>query len=466
MTATTNTATANPAGTATAQWQDIDRRHHVHPFVDPRVVAEKGTRVIVGAEGRHLIDSDGRRILDGMGGLWCVNLGYGREELARAAYDQMVELPYYNTFFRSAPPATIELSRVLAELAPGAIAHTFFSSSGSEANDTIVRLVRRYWDLREKPEKKTFISRTYAYHGSTMAAASLGGFEAMHAVGDLPLPGFEHVMPPYWFAMGTPGETPEETGARAARAVEEKIAELGPDRVAAFIGEPVIGAGGVIVPPDNYWPEIQRICRENDVLVVCDEVITGFGRTGEWFGAQKFGIEADLMTIAKGLTSGYVPMSAVLMTDAVFDVLAEGGVIPHGYTYSGHPVSAAVALENLRIMKEEGVVDRVREDTGPYFQARLRELNDHPLVGEVRGVGLVAGVELSKDKTTRELFEPMGQVGALCHEHLYDEGVVFRAMRDVMCTSPPLTITREEIDELVTKARAGIDRTARDLGMM
>ena len=466
MTATTNPATATPAGTATAQWQDLDRRHHVHPFIDPRVVAEKGTRVIVGAEGRHLIDSDGRRILDGMGGLWCVNLGYGREELARAAYDQMVELPYYNTFFRSAPPATIELSRVLAEITPGAITHTFFSSSGSEANDTIVRLVRRYWDLRGKPEKKTFISRTYAYHGSTMAAASLGGFEAMHAVGDLPLPGFEHVMPPYWFAMGAPGESPEETGARAARAVEEKIAELGADRVAAFIGEPVIGAGGVIVPPDNYWPEIQRICRENDVLIVCDEVITGFGRTGEWFGAQKFGIEADLMTIAKGLTSGYLPMSAVLMTDAVYDVLAEGGVIPHGYTYSGHPVAAAVALENLRLMKEEGVVDRVREDTGPYFQARLRELNDHPLVGEVRGVGLVASVELSKDKTTRELFEPMGEVGALCHEHLYDEGVVFRAMRDVVCTSPPLTITRDEIDELVTKARAGIDRTARDLDMM
>ena len=466
MTATTKMAATNIAATDTAMWQELDRRHHVHPFIDPRILVEKGTRVIVGAEGRHLIDSDGRRILDAMAGLWCVNLGYGREELARAAYDQMVELPYYNTFFRTASPPTIELSRVLADLTPGRIAHTFFSSSGSEANDTIVRLVRRYWDIQGKPARKTFISRTYAYHGSTMAAASLGGFEAMHAVGDLPLPGFEHIMPPYWFAMGAPDETPEETGARAAEALEHKIAELGADRVAAFIGEPVIGAGGVIVPPDNYWPEIQRICRENDILLVCDEVITGFGRTGEWFGAQTFGIDADLMTIAKGLTSGYLPMSAVIMTDAVFEVLSEGGVIPHGYTYSGHPAAAAVALENLRLMKEEGVVERVREDTGPYFQARLRELDDHPLVGEVRGVGLLGSLELSKDKASRGLFEPMGQVGALCHEHLYAEGVIFRAMRDVLCTSPPLTITRGEVDELVEKARAGLDRTARDLGMM
>ncbi len=458
-------STATPGATTTADWQDIDRRHHVHPFVDPQTLEEKGTRVIVGAEGCHLIDSDGRRILDGMAGLWCVNLGYGREELARAAYDQMVQLPYYNTFFRSASTPTIALSQVLADLAPGTLGHAFFSSSGSEANDTIVRLVRRYWDLQGRPTKKTFISRIYAYHGSTMAAASLGGFEAMHAVGDLPLPGFAHVMPPYWFAMGEPDETPEETGARAARALEDKIAELGADNVAAFIGEPIIGAGGVIVPPDNYWPEIQRICRAHDILLVCDEVITGFGRTGQWFGSEMFDIEADLMTIAKGLSSAYAPISAVLMTDAVFGVLSGGGVIQHGYTYSGHPVSAAVALENIRLMKEEGVVERVREDTGPYFQERLRELNDHPLVGEVRGVGLIGAVELSRDKATRALFDPMGEVGSLCHEHCYDEGVVLRAMRDVMCASPPLTITRDEIDELVTGTRAGIDRIAEELGI-
>ncbi len=450
----------------TAEWQALDRAHHTHPFVDPATLDEKGTRVIVGADGCHLIDSDGRRILDGMAGLWCVNLGYGRHELAQAAYDQMIELPYYNTFFRSATPPTIELASILSELAPGTLGHAFFSSSGSEANDTVVRLVRRYWDLRGAPAKTTFISRTYAYHGSTMAAASLGGFAAMHAVGGLPLPGFEHVMPPYWFAMGEDDETPEETGARAARTLEEKIVALGPENVAAFIGEPVMGAGGVIVPPENYWPEVQRICRDHDVLLVCDEVITGFGRTGEWFGAQTFELHPDLMTIAKGLSSGYAPISAVLMTDEFFETLSGGGVIPHGYTYSGHPVSAAVAIENLRLIKEEGLVERVRTQTGPYFQTRLRaELSDHPLVGEVRGIGLIGAVELAQDKASRTPFEPVGRVAALCHEHCYEEGVILRAMRDVLCASPPLTIDREEIDHLVAATRRALDRTAEELGL-
>ncbi|MDX1396829.1 MAG: aminotransferase class III-fold pyridoxal phosphate-dependent enzyme, partial [Gemmatimonadota bacterium] len=278
-----------------ARLQELDRLHHLHPFVDPQALEEKGTRVIVGAQGSHLVDADGRRILDAMAGLWCVNIGYGRTELAEAARRQMEELPYYNTFFRSATVPVIELAEVLAELTPGTLGHAFFSNSGSEANDTVVRLVRRYWDILERPTKKTFISRTYAYHGSTMAAASLGGMAKMHAVGDLPLPGFEHVMPPYWFEFGLPDETPEDTAARAARAIEEKILELGPENVAAFIGEPVIGAGGVVVPPDNYWPRVQRICREHEVLLVCDEVITGFGRTGEWFGAETMGIEADIM---------------------------------------------------------------------------------------------------------------------------------------------------------------------------
>ena len=453
----------NEPSTTTARLQELDRRHHVHPFVDPQSVVEKGTRVIVGADGCHLVDSDGRRILDAMAGLWCVNLGYGRRELADAARSQMCELPYYNTFFRSSTVPTIELAEVLAELTPGTLGHAFFSNSGSEANDTMVRLVRRYWDIRGRPTKKAFISRTYAYHGSTMAAASLGGFEKMHEMGDLPLPGFEHVMPPYWYAWGEPGETPSDTAARAAAAVEAKILELGPENVAAFIGEPVIGAGGVVPPPPNYWPEIQRICRAHEVLLVCDEVITGFGRTGEWFGAQTYDIDADVMTMAKGLSSGYLPISAVLMTDEMFEVLAGGGVITHGYTYSGHPVSAAVALENLRLMREEGLIDRVRDDIGPYYQARWGELAGHPLVGEARGVGLMAALELAKDVATRELFDPMGEVGAACHEHCYDAGVVVRAMRDVVCTSPPLSITRDEVDELVEKVRIGLDRTLEGL---
>ncbi|MDX1395856.1 MAG: aspartate aminotransferase family protein [Gemmatimonadota bacterium] len=448
-----------------ARLQELDRLHHLHPFVDPQAVEEKGTRVIVGAQGSHLVDADGRRILDAMAGLWCVNIGYGRTELAEAARRQMEELPYYNTFFRSATVPVIELAEVLAELTPGTLGHAFFSNSGSEANDTVVRLVRRYWDILERPTKKTFISRTYAYHGSTMAAASLGGMANMHAVGDLPLPGFEHVMPPYWFEFGLPDETPEDTAARAARAIEEKILELGPENVAAFIGEPVIGAGGVVVPPDNYWPEVQRICREREVLLVCDEVITGFGRTGEWFGAETMGIEADIMPMAKGLSSGYLPISAVLMTDEVFDVLSRGGVIPHGYTYSGHPVAAAVALENIRLMREEGLVERVRDDVGPYFQSRLRELVSHPLVGEARGIGLVGALELSPDPESRALFDPVGQVGAICHEHCYEEGVIVRAMRDVMGASPPLCITRDEIDELFDAVERGLDRTARELAL-
>ncbi|MDH3735119.1 MAG: aminotransferase [Gemmatimonadota bacterium] len=449
----------------TRDWQDLDRRHHVHPFVDPQSVKERGTRVIVGADGCHLVDADGRRILDAMAGLWCVNLGYGRRELARVAAAQMDELPYYNTFFRSATVPAIELARVLAELSPGTLGHAFFSNSGSEANDTIVRLVRRYWDLKDRPTKKTFISRIYAYHGSTMAAASLGGFAKMHEMGDLPLPGFEHIMPPYWYAFGTDAETPADTAARAARALEEKIEELGAENVAAFIGEPVIGAGGVVPPPPNYWPEVQRICRENDVLLVCDEVITGFGRTGEWFGAQTFGIDADFMSMAKGMSSGYLPISAVLMKDEVFHVLSEGGVIQHGYTYSGHPVSAAVAIENIRLMRQEGLVERVRDDVGPYYQAALQRLAEHPLVGEARGVGLMGALELVKDTSTRELFEPMGEVGMACHEHCYDAGVIVRAMRDVVCTSPPLSITRDEIDEMTEKIRIGLDRTVETLGL-
>jgi len=453
-----------PAQRDTAAWQQADRRHHVHPFVDPAILKEKGPRVVKGAEGCYLIDSDGRRILDGMAGLWCVNVGYGRRELVEAARKQMEELPYYNTFFRSAPTTTIRLTERLSELAPGNLRHVFFSSSGSEASDTVVRLIRRYWDLKGRPEKTTFISRTYAYHGSTMAAASLGGFDAMHAVGGLPLPGFAHIMPPYWFVFAEEGETPDQLGMRAATALEAKIDELGPDKVAAFIGEPVQGAGGVIPPPAGYWAEVQRICRERDILLVADEVITGFGRTGRWFGSETFDIQPDVMTIAKGLSSGYCPISGVILSDPIFAALEDGGAIPHGYTYSGHPVSAAVALENLRIIEEEKLPERVRDDIGPYFHRRAAELRDHPLVGEVRGCGMLLAVELSPDRESRALFDPQGTVAALCHELCWEEGVVIRNMRDVMCAAPPLTISRAEVDELFEKFRGALDRTAAEAG--
>ncbi|MBC8240938.1 MAG: aminotransferase class III-fold pyridoxal phosphate-dependent enzyme, partial [Alphaproteobacteria bacterium] len=315
-----------------------------------------------------------------------------------------------------------------------------------------------------KPGKKTFISREYAYHGTTMAAASLGGMSGMHGQADLPLPGFEHVMPPYWYAFG--GEmTPEEFGMAAAKAVEDKILELGADQVAAFIGEPIQGAGAVIIPPETYWPEIQRICKEHNILLIADEVICGFGRTGNWFGSQTFDIKPDLMPIAKGLTSGYIPLSAVMTTDDIVDTLGKGGEFQHGFTYSGHPVACAVALANIDVIKRENLVERTRTDTGPDLSEKLAELKDHPLVGEVRSIGLIGAIELVKNKETRELFEPMGEVGATCKNHCMANGLIMRATRDVMVMSPPLIITREEIDIMMARARKGLDATAKEIGM-
>ncbi len=456
-----------PLRNTTAWWRETDGRHHIHPFTDHKsLAAEGGSRIITKAQGVWLEDSEGTRILDAMAGLWCVNVGYGREELAKAAYEQMLELPYYNTFFKTATPPSIELAEKLAALAPGTLNHAFFASSGSEANDTIARLVRRYWKLAGQPSKRTIISRTNAYHGSTMASASLGGMQPMHEIDDLPLPGFLHIQQPYWYNEG--GElSPDEFGLQAARALDDKILELGADKVAAFIGEPIQGAGGVIVPPRTYWPEIQRICRKHDVLLIADEVICGFGRTGHWFACDLFGIEPDMMTMAKGLTSGYLPLSAAMVGDRVAEVLyEEGGELSHGFTYSGHPVACAVALANIDIIEREGLVERVREDTGPYLQARLRELADHPLVGEVRGIGFIGAVQLVKDKASRAGFTPKGDAGTRCRDHCMANRVVCRAVVDSMILSPPLIATREDIDELVKRLRQSIDDTARDLGVM
>jgi putrescine aminotransferase len=458
----------SPARNSTAQWRAEDISHHLHPFTDYKALAEEGgSRIITKAEGVWLEDSEGNRMLDGMAGLWCVNIGYGRKELAEAAYRQMLELPYYNTFFKTATPPPIELSSKLAEITPEGLNEVFYASSGSEANDTIVRLVRHYWNLQGKPEKKTFISREHAYHGSTMAAASLGGMAAMHGQGDLPLPGFVHVMPPHWYDYG--GDlSPEDFGLKAAKTVEDKILELGADKVAAFIGEPIMGAGGVLVPPDSYWPEVQRICKAHDVLLIADEVICGFGRTGQWFGSDHLGISPDIMSMAKGLTSGYLPLSAVMVGPRVAKALIEdGGEFFHGFTYSGHPVACAVALANIRIIEEEGLVERVRDDTGPYLQGSLRQaLADHPLVGEVRGVGLIGAIELVKDRGARGHFEPVGEVGGKCRDHCFANNLVIRAVRDAMVFSPPLVIDRNEIDQFVDRAKHCIDLTAKDLGVL
>ena len=449
---------------ATAAWRNSDRNHHLHPFTDNKALAEQGVRVITRADGVYLWDSEGNRLLDGMAGLWCVNLGYGRRELIDAASRQLEELPYYNTFFQSATPPAIELSAMLAEVTPEGFNQVFFANSGSEANDTIVKMVRYYWNLLGKPAKKTIISRDYAYHGVTLAAASLSGLPAMHKPFDLPLEGFVHTAAPYWYRYGQ-GLTPEEVGLATARALETKIEELGADTVAAFIGEPIMGAGGLIVPPDNYWPEIQRICRAHDILLIADEVICSFGRTGNWFGSDTYGIEPDFMTLAKGLSSGYLPISGVMIHDRVAGpIFEEGGEFIHGFTYSGHPVAAAVALENIRILRDEKIVEAVGSDSGPYLQARLRELADHPLVGGVRGIGLIAGIELVEDKAAHKSFDPEGRAGILCRDACMAQGVIVRATRDVIVMSPPLIITRAEIDELVAALAKGLDETAAAMG--
>lgn len=439
----------------TAHWQDLSRRHLLAPFTDYRQLNEKGARIITRAEGVHLWDSEGQRILDGMAGLWCVNVGYGREELVEAASRQMRELPYYNLFFQTAHPPALELAKTIAELAPEGMNHVFFTGSGSEANDTVLRLVRHYWATKGQPEKRVVIGRWNGYHGSTLAGASLGGMAAMHEQGGL-LPDIVHIPQPYWFGEG--GEmSPEEFGIWAADQLERKILEVGEARVAAFIAEPIQGAGGVIVPPESYWPRVRQILDKYDILFIADEVICGFGRTGEWFGSQYYGNAPDLMPIAKGLTSGYVPMGGVVVRDEVVRVLDEGGEFYHGFTYSGHPVAAAVALENIRILRDEGVVDRVRSTTAPYLQKRWAELVDHPLVGETRGVGMVAALELVRDKKTRSRYE--GGAGMLCREHCFRNGLVMRAVGDTMIIAPPLVITPESIDELVSLARLSLDQT-------
>jgi len=444
----------------TLHWQALSRDHHLPPFTDYKALNAKGTRIITKASGVYLWDSEGHKILDAMAGLWCVNLGYGREELVEAATRQMRELPYYNLFFQTAHPPAVALAKAIADIAPAGMNHVFFTGSGSEANDTVLRMVRHYWAIKGQPAKKVVIGRWNGYHGSTIAGASLGGMKAMHEQGDGPIPGIEHIDQPYWFGEG--GDmSPEEFGVRIADQLEQKILEVGEDKVAAFIAEPIQGAGGVIIPPESYWPRIKEILARYDILFIADEVICGFGRTGEWFGSNYYGLTPDLMPIAKGLTSGYIPMGGVVVRDEVVQTLNEGGEFYHGFTYSGHPVAAAVALENIRILREEKIVERVKTKTAPYLQSRWQALLEHPLVGEARGVGLLGALELVKNKKTRERFADLG-VGMRCREHCFRNGLVMRAVGDTMIISPPLVISEEQIDELIGKVRLCLDATARD----
>jgi putrescine aminotransferase len=442
----------------TAELQALDAAHHMHPFTAGAELGAKGARVITQASGVTLTDSEGNRILDAMAGLWCVNIGYGREELAEAASRQMKQLPYYNTFFQTTHVPAIALAARLAELAPGDLNHVFFAGSGSEANDTNIRLVRRYWAAKGKPEKKVIISRWNAYHGSTMGGASLGGMKGMHAQGGLPIPDIAYIDQPHWYAEG--GDmSPEEFGLERARQLEAKIAELGEDKVAAFIAEPVQGAGGVIIPPETYWPEIQRICDAHDILLIADEVICGFGRTGNWFGSQTMNIRPHIMTIAKGLSSGYAPIGGSLVCDEVAEVIA-AGEFAHGYTYSGHPVCAAVALENLRIIEEEKIIEHVREVAAPYMAEKWAALADHPLVGEARIVGLMGSLALTPDKGARAKFaSEAGTVGLHCRDRCFANNLIMRHVGDRMIIAPPLVIQPADIDILFERAVKSLDET-------
>lgn len=448
-----------------AQLQAIDAAHHLHPFTDHKDLRSAGSRMVTRAEGPFIYDSEGNEILDGMAGLWCVNVGYGRHELAEAAAAQMKDLPYYNSFFRCSTPTPVLLAQKLAEIAPANLNQVFFGSSGSEANDTALRLVRHYWALEGKPAKNRVISRHMAYHGSTVAGASLGGMGGMHGQLHGAVPNIVHVMPPYAFEHRKVDESEHDFGIRAARAVEEAILESGAENVAAFIGEPIQGAGGVKIPPASYWPEIQRICKKHDVLLMLDEVITGYGRTGEWFAAQSMDIEADTITTAKALTSGYLPLSALFVGDRIAATIVEkGGEFFHGYTYSGHPVACAVALKNLEIIEREGLIDRVREETGPYFGRRLTErLSGHALVGEVRSFGLLGAIEIVKDRQTRERFAPAGHAGITVRDHAVANGMMLRATGDTLILSPPLVWTRETIDLACDRIERALDLAERDL---
>jgi putrescine aminotransferase len=446
----------------THELQALDAAHHMHPFSTQEVLAKRGARVITRADGVWITDSDGNRIIDGMAGLWCVNVGYGRDRLANVAARQMKELPYYNTFFMTTHVPAIALSQKLAEVAPGDLNHVFYAGSGSEANDTNIRMVRTYWAQKGKPEKKVIISRKNAYHGSTMAGASLGGMSGMHAQGGLPIPDIHHIDQPNWWAEG--GDmSPEEFGLERARQLEQAIHNLGEDKVAAFIAEPVQGAGGVIVAPDTYWPEIQRICDKYEILLIADEVICGFGRTGNWFGSQTLNIRPHIMTIAKGLSSGYQPIGGSIVCDEVASVIG-ACEFNHGYTYSSHPVAAAVALENLNIIEEEGIIDHVRTNIGPYMKELWTGLTDHPLVGEAKIVGMMGSIALTPHKESRAKFasEP-GTVGYIVRERCFANNLVMRHVGDRMIISPPLVMTRDEADILIERARKSLDEAHQQL---
>ncbi len=452
----------NPLDTATLR--QLDQAHHLHPFTDFADYASHGGRIYSRAEHVYIYDSDGNQIQDGMSGLWCCNLGYSQDSIKAAIASQLDQLPFYNNFFKCSNQPAVELAARLTAAAPARFDHVFFTNSGSEANDTQIKLVHRYFDLLDKPNKKQIISRRNAYHGSTIAAGSLGGMSAMHAQ-TMGLNYVHHINQPHWFELG--GDlSPDDFGIQVARELERKIDELGEDNVAAFIAEPIQGAGGVIVPPDSYWPEVKRILAERDILFISDEVICGFGRTGRWFGFETYDTEPDLVTFAKAVTNGYIPLGGSLVSNKLTDVLLSGGgEFAHGLTYSGHPAACAAGLATLDVYAKTGIAEQAANTLAPYFAEQLAALIDHPIVGQVRTQGLVAAVELVRDKHSRERLAPASAGAVFCRDSAIASGLMVRQTGDAMIMAPPFVTTQAEIDQLMTKLVAALDQTAKHFGI-
>jgi len=454
---------------STLSLETLDKERVLHPATSIADHLRTGPRIMTEGAGVTLTDTAGRRYLDAVAGLWCVNIGYGRTEVADAMAAQARRLAFYHTFSSMSNEPQIRLADRLLGLAPGKMSKVFFGNSGSDANDTHVKLVWYYNNLRGRPRKKKIISRLEAYHGSTVASASLTGLPAFHRAFDLPIAGILHTQAPYYYRHAAPGVSEEEYAASLAAELDQLIDQEGPDTVAAFIAEPLMGAGGVLVPPRGYFEQVQQVLRKHDVLMIADEVICGFGRLGRMWGSEVYGIEPDLVTAAKGLTSAYFPLSACFVPDSIWAVLRDAspqtGSFAHGFTYSGHPIGAAAAMANLDVLLGEDLVGNAAR-VGTYFQQRLREaFAGHPLVGDVRGVGLMAGVELVADKASKRLFAPETKVAFRVSQRCMEEGLIVRALPagHVLAFSPPLCITCPQVDEVIDRFSRGLNAVTDEL---
>jgi 4-aminobutyrate--pyruvate transaminase len=429
-----------------------DVAYQLHPYTNARAHQQAGPLVIERGEGPYVYDAAGKRYLEALAGLWSVALGFNEKRLVEAAHRQMQVLPFYHMFASRSHAPSIDLAEKLVALAPVPMSKVFFTNSGSEANDTVLKLIAYRSNALGQPQRKKVISRLRAYHGVTIASASLTGLPNNHRSFDLPLPNILHAGSPHFYKDGEAGESEEAFATRRAAELEALILQEGPETIAAFFGEPVMGAGGVIVPPATYWEKIQTVLKKYDILLVADEVICGFGRTGKMFGCETFKIRPDAMVVSKQITSSYFPFSAIMMNDRMFEPIADEsnkiGVLGHGFTAGGHPVGAAVALENLRIIEERGLVAHAAE-LGTYFQGRLREFADHPLVGEVRGVGMIAAIELVLDKKRKAAASTPGAVGGIASRLLLERGIITRNMLDALAFCPPLIVTKSQIDDLL-----------------